>query len=67
LEVITKQVIEDAFSYLTPGRRKIGTWHQEWAKSVESHPHPGAAVRKVYHEVYQNRLDRRLTSIISKG
>jgi hypothetical protein len=67
LEVITKEVLDAAARSSTAFVSSIATRRREWAKSMEIRPHPGAAVRKVYHKVYQNQSGSELTSTISTG
>jgi hypothetical protein len=57
VESITKQVLDAAGRSYTAIVSGIATRRLEWVKSMEIRPHPRAAVRKVYHEVYQNQRD----------
>jgi hypothetical protein len=65
--VITKEVLDAAAQSYTAFVSSIATRPQEWAKSMEIRLRPGEAVRKVYHEVYQNRPGSELALTISTG
>jgi hypothetical protein len=66
-EVVTKEVLDAEARSYTAFVSSIATRPREWAKSMEIRPHPGEAVRKVYHEVYHNRPGSELTLTISTG